>query len=105
MDEQEIKKVRVNVGEVFEAMFAKLRRFKDEKRVGAVSFDEESSAVVFHFDDQTERYRYWIPLDELRDYEGQIRWLHHIRGKGWFDAKYLNDLLDVLEFLGLGPAT
>lgn len=104
MDEQ-IKAKTVNVNEVFEAMFGKLRRFKNEKRVGAVSFDEESSAIIFHFDDETEKYRYWIPFDELRDFEGQMRWLHHIRGKGWFDAKYLNDLLDVLEYIGLRPAT
>lgn len=98
----EIKKVTVN--EVFESLFGKLRRFKSEKRVGAVSFDEESNAIVFHFDDETERYRYWIPFDELQDYEGQMRWLHHIRTKGWFTAKYLNDLLDVLELSGLRPA-
>lgn len=103
--EQDRKKGSVTVNDVWGAMMFKLNRFKDEKRVGAVSHDEENGAIVFHRDDQSPEYRYWIPFDELQDFEGQLRWLYHIRGKGWFDTKYFNDFLDVLEFLGLRPPT
>ena len=103
MDNQKIKRVSVN--EAFEHMFGKMRRFKNEKRVGAVSYDEGSNTIVFHFDGETEKYRYWIPFDDLQDFEGQMRWLHHIRTKGWFSTEYLKDLLEVLEYLGMKPAT
>ena len=95
--------MRVSVNEVWQQMMAKLERFKEEKRVGKVSYDETNSAIVFHRDDKNPDYRYWIPFGELQTPEGQLRWLYHVRGKGWFDIAYLNDLLDVLELLGLRP--
>lgn len=97
--------MRVDTNKVWERIFAKLERFKNEKRVGLVAFDETNNAIVFYFDNQNSRYRYWIPFDELKDPEGQMRWIYHIRTKGWFDAKYLNDFLDVLEYLGFRPPT
>lgn len=97
--------MRVDFNTVWQQMFAKLERFKQEKRVGTVSYDETANAIVFHRDEQTNEYRYWIPFSELQEPEGQLRWIYHVRGKGWFDAKVLNDLLDVLEFLGLRPPT
>lgn len=97
--------MRVDFNTVWERIFAKLERFKNEKRVGCVSFDEESNAIVFHRDDETPNYRYWIPFDELKDPEGQVRWIFHIRTKGWFTIQYLNDFLDVLEYLGFRPPT
>jgi hypothetical protein len=97
--------MRVDTNKVWQAIFAKLERFKNEKRVGLVSYDEESNAILFHRDDETENYRYWIPFNELQDFEGQLKWLYHIRGKGWFSVEVLNDFLDVLEYLGLRPPT
>lgn len=97
--------MRVDNNKVWQSIFAKLERFREEKRVGTVSFDETANAIVFHRDDKTNNYRYWIPFDELQEPEGQLRWIYHVRGKGWFSVEVLNDLLDVLEYLGLRPPT
>lgn len=97
--------MRVDFDQVWQRMFAKLERFKEEKRVGTVSYDAANGAIVFHRDDETPNYRYWIPFDELQTPEGQLRWIYHIRGKGWFSLQTLNDFLDVLEYLGLRPPT
>jgi hypothetical protein len=97
--------MRVNFNTVWEQIFAKLERFKNEKRVGCVSYDEANQAIAFHYDEETDRYRYWIPFAELQEPEGQMRWIYHVRTKGWFTAQVLNDFLDVLEYLGLRPPT
>ena len=97
--------MRVDKNAVWQAIFAKLERFKEEKRVGSVAFDEANNVIEFFFSESSNQTRYWIPFDELKSYEGQLRWIYHVRGKGWFSVEVLNDFLDVLEYLGLRPPT
>lgn len=97
--------MRVNFNTVWEQIFAKRKRLREEKRVGAVAFDEANNVIEFFFDEGSNQTRYWIPFDDLKDYEGQLRWIYHIRGKGWFTARVMNDFLDILEYLGLRPPT
>jgi hypothetical protein len=97
--------VRVKVNDVWEQIVAKRKRFQKEKRVGTVSYNRTNGMIVFHQDERTTNYRYWIPFDELQEPERQMRWIYHVRGKGWFSVQVLNDFLDVLEYLGLRPPT
>lgn len=90
----------VSVNEVFEQITQREKRWAEEKRIGTVSFDAEFNAVTFHFDEATERYRYYVYLDKLKTSEDQMRWLNHLRHKQWFTREVMNDFFDCLERLG-----
>lgn len=99
--ESNLKKGSVTVDDVWGSIMADRERWQKEKRVRQVSFDEENQAFLFHQDETTPNYRYYITLDRIETPEKIVAWVNHLRHKNWFTREVMNDLFDCLERMGI----
>jgi hypothetical protein len=45
------------------------------------------------------RYAYWIPIEDLSNHKGIVKWMFHLNEKDWFSGSVIKDFIRACEHL------
>lgn len=72
-------------------------------RKGQVAYSREFNSIVFYWDDESDRERYYTPISKIETSYKQILFLDHIAGKHFLTEKVLKEFFECLKIAGVMP--